>query len=47
VRWAIEGLLARGFRVEWPAALTRGIGREAEAVAAEIADSALQIQPII
>ncbi|WP_313801785.1 isochorismatase family protein [Sphingobium sp.] len=36
VRWAIEGLLARGFRVELPASLTRGIAKAAEEVAAEI-----------
>ncbi|MET0269670.1 MAG: isochorismatase family protein, partial [Sphingomonas sp.] len=27
VRWAVEGLVARGFRVTVPAALTRGIAR--------------------
>ena len=32
VRWAIEGLLARGFNVEIPAALTRGIARSIEQV---------------
>jgi nicotinamidase/pyrazinamidase len=36
VKWAIEGLLARGFRVELPAALTRGIGMEAAAVVAQL-----------
>lgn len=35
VRWAVEGLLDRGFRVTVPAALTRGIARGIEAVAAE------------
>jgi nicotinamidase/pyrazinamidase len=35
VRWAIEGLLARGFSVRVPAALTRGIGRDMSSVAAE------------
>ncbi len=33
VRWAVEGLLARGFRVTVPAALTRGIAQPVEAVA--------------
>jgi len=36
VKWAIEGLLARGFRVELPASLTRGIGMEANAVVAQL-----------
>ncbi len=36
VKWAIEGLLARGFRVELPAALTRGIGMEPAAVVAQL-----------
>lgn len=35
VRWAVEGLLARDFRVTVPAALTRGIERQIDAVAAE------------
>jgi nicotinamidase/pyrazinamidase len=35
VRWAVEGLLARGFHVTVPAALTRGIDRPIDAVAAE------------
>jgi nicotinamidase/pyrazinamidase len=35
VRWAIDGLVARGFRVEVPAALTRGIVQQIEAVVAE------------
>lgn len=35
VRWAVEGLLARGFRVVLPTGLTRGIARSIEAVAAE------------
>jgi nicotinamidase/pyrazinamidase len=34
VRWAIDGLIARGFRVTVPAALTRGITRTIEEVAA-------------
>lgn len=33
VRWAVEGLIARGFRVTVPAALTRGIDRPIAAVA--------------
>lgn len=35
VRWAVEGLLARGFRVVVPPALTRGIVRQIDSVAAE------------
>ena len=35
VRWAVEGLIARGFAVTVPARLTRGIERQIEAVAAE------------
>jgi nicotinamidase/pyrazinamidase len=35
VRWAIEGLLARGFRVTVPAALTRGITRQIDEVRAQ------------
>jgi len=35
VRWAVEGLTARGFRVTVPAALTRGISRPIGQVAAE------------
>ncbi|TVV76229.1 cysteine hydrolase family protein [Sphingomonas solaris] len=35
VRWAVEGLIDRGFRVVVPAALTRGIVRQIDAVAAE------------
>ncbi|HEX5184051.1 MAG TPA: cysteine hydrolase [Allosphingosinicella sp.] len=35
VRWAIDGLVARGFRIEVPAALTRGIARQIDTVAAE------------
>ncbi|MFT4054010.1 MAG: isochorismatase family cysteine hydrolase [Novosphingobium sp.] len=36
VRWAVEGLLTRGFAVEIPASLTRGIGKDAHAVAQEL-----------
>lgn len=32
VRWAIDGLLARGFAVELPAGLTRGIERQIDVV---------------
>jgi len=35
VRWAVEGLLARGFDVTVPEGLTRGIARQIRAVAAE------------
>lgn len=43
VRWAVEGLLARGFRVELPAALTRGIAKAAEDVAGEIGNGDLTL----
>ena len=35
VRWAVEGLLARGFRVTVPVGLTRGIVRQIDMVALE------------
>jgi nicotinamidase/pyrazinamidase len=35
VKWAAEGLVARGFEVTVPEALTRGIARQIRAVAAE------------
>ena len=35
VRWAVEGLIARGFRVTVQAYLTRGIVRQIDSVAAE------------
>ena len=35
VRWAVEGLIARGFAVTVPAGLTRGIERQIDVVAAE------------
>jgi nicotinamidase/pyrazinamidase len=35
VRWAVEGLIERGFRITVPAALTRGIVRQIDVVAAE------------
>ncbi len=46
VRWAVEGLIARGFVVTVPAALTRGIERQIDAVAADdFAGSSLTVQP--
>ena len=35
VRWAVEGLIARGFAVTVPAGLTRGIERQIDVVATE------------
>lgn len=35
VRWAIEGLVSRGFKVDVPAGLTRGIERQIDAVATQ------------
>lgn len=35
VRWAVAGLVARGFAVTVPAALTRGIARQIDAVVAD------------
>ena len=35
VRWAVEGLVERGFAVTVPAGLTRGIDRQIDTVAAE------------
>lgn len=35
VRWAVEGLVARGFRVTVPRAMTRGIARQIDMVAAD------------
>jgi nicotinamidase/pyrazinamidase len=44
VRWAIEGLIARGFAVIVPGELTRGIERQIETVATEdFADKRLEI----
>lgn len=37
VRWAVAGLVARGFRVTVPSPLTRGIERQIEAVADDFA----------
>ncbi|CAN5223409.1 bifunctional nicotinamidase/pyrazinamidase [soil metagenome] len=36
VRWAVEGLIARGYAVEIPASLTRGIVKGADVVCAEL-----------
>ena len=35
VRWAVEGLIERGFRVAIPATLTRGIARQIDQTAAD------------
>ncbi|WP_204277170.1 hypothetical protein, partial [Klebsiella aerogenes] len=35
VRWAVEGLIERGFAVTVPEALTRGIARQIDAVRAQ------------
>jgi nicotinamidase/pyrazinamidase len=35
VRWAVAGLVERGFRVQVPQAMTRGIARQIEAVVAD------------
>ncbi|WP_159981501.1 MULTISPECIES: isochorismatase family protein [unclassified Novosphingobium] len=44
VRWAIDGLIARGFAVTVPAALTRGIERQIDTVAAQdFAGAPLQV----
>ena len=44
VRWAIEGLLARGFNVEIPTGLTRGIERSIEQVAkSDFAGAAIRL----
>ncbi|MFD1786115.1 cysteine hydrolase family protein [Sphingomonas floccifaciens] len=45
VRWAVEGLIKRGFQVAVPSALTRGISREIEAVAEEEwSDAAVSVE---
>jgi nicotinamidase/pyrazinamidase len=45
VRWAVEGLVERGFAVTVPPALTRGIGRQIDEVAAaEWAGAAVRIE---
>jgi len=44
VRWAIEGLIARGFKVELRASLTRGIAKTAEEAAKDwFSDKALDL----
>lgn len=46
VRWAVEGLIARGFAVTVPAGLTRGIERQIDVVAVEdFAGAQLIVQP--
>ncbi|MCW6537645.1 cysteine hydrolase family protein [Sphingomonas lycopersici] len=48
VRWAIEGLIGRGFRVVVPEQLTRGIERQIRTVAAgEFFDAPLFVAPIV
>jgi nicotinamidase/pyrazinamidase len=45
VRWAVAGLVALGFAVELPAALTRGIARSIdEVVAAEFAGAPVRLE---
>lgn len=45
VRWAIEGLVARGFAVEVPTGLTRGIARPIEQVVADdFADAPVRLE---
>ncbi|EQB33247.1 cysteine hydrolase family protein [Sphingobium ummariense] len=45
VRWAIEGLVARGFAVEVPMGLTRGIARPIEQVIADdLADAPVRLE---
>lgn len=43
VRWAVDGLLRRGFRVTVPAALTRGIVQQIDAVAQDFGTPALTL----
>lgn len=45
VKWAVEGLLARGFDVTVPEALTRGIARQIRTVAAEDFGGRLHVVP--
>ena len=46
VRWAIEGLVARGFTVDVPQGLTRGIARPiAQVVAEDFADAPVRLEP--
>jgi nicotinamidase/pyrazinamidase len=45
VRWAVEGLVARGFAVDLPPGLTRGIARSIEQVVAEdFADAPVRLE---
>lgn len=47
VRWAIEGLVARGFAVDVPQGLTRGIARPiAQVVAEEFADAPVRLESV-
>lgn len=47
VRWAVEGLIGRGFRVLIPSALTRGITRQIDEVAGdEWSRSAVRIEDL-
>lgn len=46
VRWAIEGLVARGFTVDVPQGLTRGIARPiAQVIAEDFADAPVRLEP--
>lgn len=45
VKWAVEGLLARGFEVTVPDALTRGIARQIRTVATEDFAGRLRVIP--
>ncbi|KQS49248.1 MULTISPECIES: isochorismatase family protein [unclassified Sphingomonas] len=48
VRWAVDGLIARGFAVTVPAGLTRGIERQIDIVAAEdFAGARLVVEPLL
>ncbi|AMK17248.1 MULTISPECIES: cysteine hydrolase family protein [Sphingobium] len=48
VRWAIEGLVARGFTVEVPMGLTRGIARPIEQVIADdFADAPVRLEAAV
>lgn len=47
VRWAIEGLVARGFAVDVPQGLTRGIARPiAQVVAEDFADAPVRLESV-
>lgn len=47
VRWAIQGLITRGFRVTVPAALTRGIERTiGEVATSEFAGMPLSLEAV-